>query len=264
MVGRASGTGTGKANWSSTARFVGGAPCQTFTNQAQSVQPVLSHPAPCRRRSLTSTPNASRESHRASEARDRGPSVRNGTPLQEAERVDDDAYVDRDAASLELDHVLIAVPDLNDAAWNSTRAYGLVSVEGGRHPEWGTANRIVPVGDAYLELVALVDRERALGNPFGRWVAGVPPGPLQLLGWAVRTPSIDTIAVAARSHRQEGIPNAAGWTDPRMANGRRRTRRVRPGASVLHRVGSRDPASERRRARTVTRNHRAQRPRTSW
>jgi hypothetical protein len=102
--------------------------------------------------------------------------------------------VGRDTVTLELDHVLIAVSDLADGARILEERYGLASVEGGRHPEWGTANRIVPIGDAYLEMIAVVDRERALANAFGRWVAAVPHGALQLLGWAVRTTSIDVIA----------------------------------------------------------------------
>jgi hypothetical protein len=70
---------------------------------------------------------------------------------------------------------------------------GLASIEGGRHPGWGTANRIVPLGDAYLELVAVVDEAEAADSAFGRWVASAPAGPL---GWAVRTDRLD--AVAAR------------------------------------------------------------------
>ena len=69
--------------------------------------------------------------------------------------------------------------------------HGLASIEGGRHPGWGTANRIVPLGDTYLELVAVVDEAQAARNPFGRWVAGAPPGPL---GWAVRTDGLDKVA----------------------------------------------------------------------
>ena len=72
--------------------------------------------------------------------------------------------------------------------------YGLRSVEGGRHPDWGTANSIVPVGDAYLELVAVVDERVAERSPFGRWVASARPLVFQPIGWAVRTSSIDAAA----------------------------------------------------------------------
>jgi Glyoxalase-like domain len=55
-----------------------------------------------------------------------------------------------------IDHVLMAVVDLNAAGERFEVMYGLVSVEGGRHPGWGTANRVVPLGENYLELVAVV------------------------------------------------------------------------------------------------------------
>src|SRR4051794_22384701 len=81
----------------------------------------------------------------------------------------------RDERVIELDHVLIAVTDLDAAGREFQSRYGLVSIAGGRHPGWGTANRIVPLGDTYLELVAAVDAAEAAGSPFGRWVAAAPP-----------------------------------------------------------------------------------------
>jgi hypothetical protein len=48
------------------------------------------------------------------------------------------------AAALELDHVLLAVRDLQAAGSILEDRYGLASIEGGRHPDWGTANRIWP------------------------------------------------------------------------------------------------------------------------
>jgi hypothetical protein len=93
---------------------------------------------------------------------------------------------------IELDHVLIAVTDLDAAGREFQSRYGLGSITGGRHPGWGTANRIVPLGDTYLELVAAVDAAEAAGSPFGRWVASAPPG--RPLGWAVRTQELDGIA----------------------------------------------------------------------
>jgi hypothetical protein len=86
---------------------------------------------------------------------------------------------------IELDHVLIAVADLDAAAQEVQDRYGLASVEGGRHQGLGTANRIVPLGETYLELVAMVDDDEAAAGGFGSWVAG---GDLpRLLGWCVRT-----------------------------------------------------------------------------
>jgi hypothetical protein len=106
--------------------------------------------------------------------------------------------------TLELDHVLIAVPDLARAAQVLDEQYGLASIEGGRHPSWGTANRVVPAGDAYLELVAVVDDERALGSAFGRWVTTAGRALIRPLGWAVRTTSLDDVAERLDLHVESG------------------------------------------------------------
>jgi hypothetical protein len=93
---------------------------------------------------------------------------------------------------MELDHVLVAVDDLDAAATQVEERYGLASVEGGRHQGLGTANRIVPLGKTYLELVAVVDDAEAAGSAFGSWVAGgdIP----RLMGWCVRTDDLSGVA----------------------------------------------------------------------
>jgi glyoxalase-like protein len=93
---------------------------------------------------------------------------------------------------IELDHVLIAVSDLDAAAREVEQRHGLASVDGGRHQGLGTANRIVPLGETYLELVAVVDEAEAAQSGFGSWVAG---GELpRLLGWCARTDDLDAVA----------------------------------------------------------------------
>ena len=95
---------------------------------------------------------------------------------------------------MELDHVLIAVADLAAAAREIEARHGLASIDGGRHPAWGTANRIVPLGDSYLELVAVVDAAKAAESAFGRWVASGASSTARPLGWAVRTYQLDELA----------------------------------------------------------------------
>src|SRR5690349_16040839 len=95
---------------------------------------------------------------------------------------------------MELDHVLIAVANRELAAVTFEERYGLASVEGGRHPAWGTANRIVPLGSNYLELVAAVDEAVAEESAFGRWVAAGASATGTPIGWAVRTDSIEDVA----------------------------------------------------------------------
>jgi hypothetical protein len=96
---------------------------------------------------------------------------------------------------VELDHVLIAVADLQAASRTLEKRHGLASVEGGRHAGWGTANRIVPLGDAYIELITVVDEAEAAESAFGRWVAtGIDSAPGRPLGWVVRTDRLDEVA----------------------------------------------------------------------
>jgi Glyoxalase-like domain len=97
--------------------------------------------------------------------------------------------------TLELDHAIIAVADLEAAAAELERRHGLASVEGGRHAGWGTANRIVPLGEAYVELITVVDEAEAAGSAFGRWVAaGLESAPGRPLGWVARTDRLDEVA----------------------------------------------------------------------
>jgi hypothetical protein len=94
---------------------------------------------------------------------------------------------------VEIDHILIAVGDLAVAAREFEEHHGLASIEGGRHPGWGTANRIAPLGKTYLELVAVVDAAEARQSVFGRWVARATNLQGQPIGWAVRTDEIDNV-----------------------------------------------------------------------
>ena len=97
---------------------------------------------------------------------------------------------------LRLDHVVYAVPDLDEAAVRFRERYGLDSTEGGRHERWGTANRIVPLGDQYLELVAAVDEAAAALTGFGRGVLERASGGG---GWFTLAAVADELdAVAAR------------------------------------------------------------------
>jgi hypothetical protein len=70
---------------------------------------------------------------------------------------------------IEIDHAIVVVDDLASAADRFLSIYGLASIPGGRHPGHGTGNRIVPLGDSYLELMAVVDPGEAAISPLGRW-----------------------------------------------------------------------------------------------
>ncbi len=92
---------------------------------------------------------------------------------------------------MELDHILLAARDLDRAAEYLESEHDLTSYVGGRHPRWGTANRIVPLGDAYLELIAVVDDRTAGASDIGRWVAEGASDRGAPIGWAVRPHDLD-------------------------------------------------------------------------
>jgi len=89
-------------------------------------------------------------------------------------------------AAAHIDHVILAVRDLDEAARRLLADFGLGSVFGGRHEGWGTGNVIVPLGSSYVELIGVVDETEAAHSDLGRRVlARVEEGD-RLLGWCVR------------------------------------------------------------------------------
>jgi hypothetical protein len=119
-----------------------------------------------------------------------------------------------------IDHVLLAVRDLDQAARWIQERHGLTALPGGRHPGAGTANMIVPLGGDYLELIAVVDAAEAAASPLGGRVAGAPETGAKLATWAVRVTDLDAV--------KERL-NAAGiaTTGPRPGS------RLRPDGVLL-------------------------------
>lgn len=93
---------------------------------------------------------------------------------------------------LEVDHVIVCVPDLAASVSAFESAHRLVSVDGGRHRGHGTANRLIPLGTSYIELVAVVDTDEANESAFGRFVAerSSRPGADAI---AIRTDDLDAV-----------------------------------------------------------------------
>jgi hypothetical protein len=71
--------------------------------------------------------------------------------------------------SLRIDHVVMAVRDLDASAARLGERAGLVASPGGTHPAWGTGNRIASLGHRqYVELLAPVDPAVAATTGLGR------------------------------------------------------------------------------------------------
>jgi hypothetical protein len=95
---------------------------------------------------------------------------------------------------LRIDHVVLAVRDLDGAGTRILNAVGLRSVPGGRHPGWGTGNRIVPLGHEYVELLAVVDPMEARSSPVGRWISNASRSGDRFVAWCISTDEIEGVA----------------------------------------------------------------------
>jgi hypothetical protein len=97
---------------------------------------------------------------------------------------------------VQIDHLVFAGPDLDDAAASVTTILGVPPVPGGRHAGFGTHNRLLGLGGgAYLEVIGSdpAQGEPPEPRPFG--IDGMA-GP-RLVAWAVRSTSI--VADVARA-----------------------------------------------------------------
>jgi hypothetical protein len=71
-----------------------------------------------------------------------------------------------------LDHIIIGVNNLEAATRTFQEDLGLAVSGGGIHPTGGTANRIIVIGDTYLELITVRDRAEAQQSMLDRLAKG--------------------------------------------------------------------------------------------
>src|SRR5262245_22840239 len=75
------------------------------------------------------------------------------------------------------------------------RELGLEAVRGGRHEGHGTHNRIVPLGNGYLELMAVVDADEAASSPIGSALTGFLDDRNDgLFAWAIAVDDVQAVA----------------------------------------------------------------------
>jgi hypothetical protein len=103
-------------------------------------------------------------------------------------------------AHAEFDHLVVAADTLEAGARHVTEALGVEPRPGGRHPDMGTHNALLRLGeDAYVEIIAIDPEAGAPGGP--RWFdldgeatqAVLADGP-RLLTWVARTRELDHLA----------------------------------------------------------------------
>ena len=71
-----------------------------------------------------------------------------------------------------LDHIIIGVNDLETATRIFSEKLGLLASGGGVHPSGGTANRIIVIGDTYLELITVRTPAQAQQSMLDRLAKG--------------------------------------------------------------------------------------------
>ena len=116
-------------------------------------------------------------------------------------------------AVLMLSQIIVGVRDL-DASADRFRSMGFDVVDGGVHPGVGTANRVVPLGGQYIELLGVVAFDEAREHPYGRSLLRATAAGDCLVRWSLRTDTIDDVA-------------------DRLGIGVERRRRIRPDGGVL-------------------------------
>ena len=95
-----------------------------------------------------------------------------------------------------LDHLVYAVPDLAAAVDDFEARTGIRPVEGGSHSGRGTANHLVGLGTAYLEIIGPDPDQPDHDGPRPFAVSGdMAP---RLATWAVRTTDLNAAVTAAR------------------------------------------------------------------
>lgn len=101
---------------------------------------------------------------------------------------------------LGLDHLVVAVADPEAAAAELERTVGLICTGGGRHPLWGTYNRLAWLGDTYVELIGVADRSLAPSGAVSRAVlAALDEGRPGLVSYALAADDLDDFVATLRA-----------------------------------------------------------------
>jgi hypothetical protein len=110
---------------------------------------------------------------------------------------------------LGIDHLVIAVESPEAAADVLTRDLGLAVTGGGRHEAMGTYNRLAFLGDTYLELIGVFDRELVRSSTSFA-VGGAAMAHLDSHGEGLATYALATADVAADVERLRAAGSPIG------------------------------------------------------
>ncbi|MGH2513718.1 MAG: VOC family protein [Candidatus Limnocylindrales bacterium] len=119
-----------------------------------------------------------------------------------------------------IDHLVIACPDPAAAAGEIEARLGLRATGSGRHAALGTFNRLVWLGDGYIELVGVWDAGLAAASWIGQPVIAANAAGGGLATWAAGTSQLEVDVQALRS-------GGSGIGEPQTGE------RIRPDGRVV-------------------------------
>ena len=133
-----------------------------------------------------------------------------------------------------IDHIVFTAPTLQDGIASIEEQLGVRPVEGGQHPQWGTCNALLGLGEGmYLEVIA---RDPSLPVPTN----GVPKvftssSRPRLTTWAARSSNLEKLHLIAERARIR-IGQVIGGSRTRADGQHLRWKLTDPFESVLHGV----------------------------
>jgi hypothetical protein len=98
-----------------------------------------------------------------------------------------------------IDHILVACPDPDEAAAAFEAQLGLLATGAGRHTALGTFNRLIWLGDSFIELIGVEARELAEASWIGRPVLRAADAGGGFAMWAAATRGIQEVVTALRA-----------------------------------------------------------------
>src|SRR4051794_33568648 len=110
-----------------------------------------------------------------------------------------------------IDHIIVAVADPDAAAAELESTLGLRASGGGRHDAHGTFNRLIWVGDSYIELMGVFDDALAEASWWGRHVRSILAGtPAAFAGVPLATNDLSSEIARLREHGATLLDPVAG------------------------------------------------------
>ncbi len=120
----------------------------------------------------------------------------------------------QDQKTMELDHLAVTCPTLDEGAAWTEAALGVTLLPGGQHARYGTHNRLLGLGPGlYLEVIAPDPSVPAPAHP--RWFGLDHPTQPSLGNWIVRTDDLTDSLRAAPESAGEPVALSRGdlaWT----------------------------------------------------